>query len=114
MPVSFSKVEVQMRERNLCFESAAGSSYALYYGDTALSAPRYDYATWFARQGNPTPAAFAPERPNPAFLERPDERPFTEKHPVLLWVALIAVVLLLGVVAWQTARRAGPTSTLPS
>jgi hypothetical protein len=30
--------------------------------------------------------------------------PFTERHPVLLWVALIVVVGTLGVVALRSAR----------
>jgi hypothetical protein len=108
LPVGFSKVEVQMRERNLCFESAAGGDYVLYYGDKALSAPRYDYAAWFALQANATPATLGAEQTNPKSQDRPDERPFTEKHPVLLWAALILVILLLGAVALRTARRVGP------
>ena len=105
VPVSYSAVQVQMRERNLCFESAAGAGYALYYGDKALSGPRYDYAAWFAMQANTAVATLGAEQANPAFQERPDDRPFTEKHPVLLWVALIAVILLLGIVALRTAQR---------
>jgi hypothetical protein len=31
-------------------------------------------------------------------------RPFTERHPVLLWAALIVVVGTLGVVALRSAR----------
>jgi len=104
-PITFSSVQVQMRERNLCFEPAAGAAYALYYGDKVLSPPRYDYAAWFARQPNATVATLGGEQANAVFEERPDNRPFTERHPLLLWVALIAVVLLLGVVALRTARR---------
>jgi hypothetical protein len=32
------------------------------------------------------------------------QRPFTERHPVLLWVALILVVGTLGFVALRSAR----------
>lgn len=103
--LAFSDVQVEMRERNLCFESAAGAAYALYYGDKVLSAPRYDYATWFAVQSNAAAAMLGAEQANAAFVHRPDDRPFTEKHPVLLWIALVVVVLLLGVVALRTARR---------
>jgi hypothetical protein len=38
-------------------------------------------------------------------------RPFTERHPGLLWAALILVVLVLGGVALRTARESpGGTS----
>ena len=108
-PVGFSAVQVQMRERSLCFESAAGAPYALYYGDKILSAPRYDYATWFSWQTNRAVATLGIEQANPAFEKRPDNRPFTERHPALLWIVLVLVVLLLGLVALRTARRAGPS-----
>lgn len=105
LPVAFSDVQVQMVERDLCFEAAAAGSYALYYGDKALSTPRYDYAAWFAQQPNATVAVLGAEQANPVFQERPDTRPFTERHPALLWVALIVVILLLGIVALRTAQR---------
>jgi hypothetical protein len=107
-PIPFSGVQVQMIERNVCFESAAGAPYALYYGDKALSTPRYDYAAWFAFQPTAVAATLGPEKINAAFEKRPDQRPFTERHPVLLWVALGIVVVLLGAIALRTARRIDP------
>ena len=104
-PLTFASVRLQMLERTLCFEAGANTGYALYYGDSALSAPRYDYATLFATQANASPATAGPEQPNPAYQSRPDERPFTEKHPALLWMALIAVVALLGIIALRSAKR---------
>jgi hypothetical protein len=105
VPIGFSKVQVQMRERSLCFEVTPGAPYALYYGDGILSAPRYDYAAWFAPQANALVATLGAEQANAAFHERRDTRPFTEKHPALLWIALVGVVLLLGFVALRTAQR---------
>jgi hypothetical protein len=105
VPVAFSDVQVQMLERDLCFEAVPGAAYALYFGDKVLTVPRYDYAAWFAQQANATPATLGAEIANPAFQERPDARPFTERHPVLLWVALILVIGLLGMVALRTGRR---------
>jgi hypothetical protein len=45
---------------------------------------------------------------NPQYRARPDARPFTEKHPGLLWAALVLVVGVLGFVALRTAKQAGP------
>jgi hypothetical protein len=49
-----------------------------------------------------SPSTLGPERaltPEAAGL-----RPFTERHPVLLWIALILVVGTLGLVALRSAR----------
>jgi hypothetical protein len=47
-----------------------------------------------------------------AWRPRPDERPFTEKHPILLWIALIVVIALLGAVAFRSLKTtpANPSS----
>jgi len=105
VPISIKSVQLQMLERTLCFDATAGAAYALYYGDPALSAPQYDYARLFSPQPGAL-AVTAAEQINPAFQPRPDERPFTEKHPVLLWAALIAAIAVLGVIAFRSQKPA--------
>jgi hypothetical protein len=95
-----------MIERDLCFEADGNGGYLLFYGDPALAAPRYDYARLFAPQVNASQVTAGPEQPNPAYQPRPDARPFTEKHPALLWMALVVVIALLGVVAVRSAMPA--------
>ena len=97
-----------MVERNLCFDAAAGAAYSLYYGDPALAAPQYDYARLFAQQPGAAAARLGGENANPGFRPRPDERPFTERHPALLWIALGAVVLVLGGVALKSVKLTKP------
>jgi hypothetical protein len=105
-PITLQSVRLGMRERMLCFASAPGSNYTLYYGDPAVSAPSYDYATLFALEQDAARATLGPEQSNPEYQPRPDERPFTEKHPALLWTALVLVVLLLGFLALRSAKQA--------
>lgn len=107
-PLAPASVQLQMLQRTLCFDADSNASYRLAYGDPALSAPRYDYATLFAPQANAAQIAAGPEQPNPAWQPRPDDRPFTERHPALLWVALAAVIALLGAIAWRSAKSAAP------
>jgi len=45
------------------------------------------------------------EQMNAAYEPRPDERPFTERHPALLWAALVAVIALLGGIALRSVKR---------
>ena len=110
-PLRLESVRLQMLERNLCFEADGNGSYLLVYGDPALAAPHYDYATLFTPQANASQIAAGPEQPNPTYQPRPDERPFTEKHPALLWVALAVVIALLGAIALRSAKPATPPPT---
>lgn len=107
-PLELKSVRLEMIQRKLCFDAAAGASYRLYYGDAALAAPRYDYARLFVAEMAPVEATLGPEEANPDFQRRPDTRPFTERHPWLLWVALALVILVLGAVALRTAKQATP------
>jgi hypothetical protein len=108
-PLTLESVSVQMLQRNLCFEAIANTRYTLFYGDPALEAPRYDYATLFTSKADSVQAAAGLEQPNSAYQSRPDERPFTEKHPALLWAALLAVIALLGGIALRSAKRTWKT-----
>ena len=101
-PVALHAVTLQMRERRLCFLPKPDSSYALRYGDPSLGPPRYDLTPIEAAGANASVSTLGPERAlTPEIAEA---RPFTERHPVMLWVALILVVGTLGVVALRSAR----------
>lgn len=104
-PVALDSVKLEMFPHRLCFDAAAGVAYSLYYGDLALSAPQYDYASLFHADKEAAQAKFGPEQANSRFVPRPDERPFTEKHPALLWIALVIAVAVLGGVALRTAKQ---------
>ena len=109
-PLSFESVRLEMLQRKICFESTENTQYALYYGDRALSAPQYDYATLFSPQANAMEVTPGQEQRNSLYQPRPDERPFSEKHPALLWAALVLVVILLGSIAIRSAKRIPPAS----
>ncbi|MDR3755045.1 MAG: DUF3999 family protein [Terracidiphilus sp.] len=103
-PVQITSIRLEMMERDLCFDAAAGAAYTLYYGDSALAAPQYDYAALFVPADNAVATQLGAETANSAYQPRPDMRPFTEKHPALLWMALILVMMLLGAVAFRSVK----------
>lgn len=109
-PLPIQQVRLEMLEHKLCFEATAGARYTLFYGDAALTAPRYDYATLFADHADAARATLGAEQRNATFKTRPDERAFTEKHPALLSIVLVAVVALLGFIAFRSmpARKKQP------
>lgn len=107
-PIELKSVRLEMVQRRLCFDAAAGAGYMLRCGDAALAAPRYDYARLFMPEKNPAQATLGPEQVNPEYQKRPDSRAFTERHPWLLWVALAVVIFVLGLVALRTAKQTIP------
>ena len=102
-PLALHGVELQMRERQLCFLRKPNTSYVLCYGDPLLGAPQYDLSPIEAAAMTVSESTLGAERaltPEAAT----GLRPFTERHPVLLWIALILVVGTLGFVALRSAR----------
>lgn len=84
-----------------------GRSYRLLYGNARASAPQYDLArTLPARAAQnlaPQSLALGPEETTSNYA---DPRPFTERHPNLLWAALAIAVILLGYAALRSLRTA--------
>jgi hypothetical protein len=95
-----TSIHPQMLERRAYFDPHGESSLKLYYGDDKLDPPTYDYAKLFEvpEASQVAAAALSPDAKNPAFTGRPDDRPWSEKHPAVLWIAMIVAIGLLG--AW--------------
>ena len=43
---------------------------------------------------------------NSAYTGRPDDRPWSERHPAVLWAAILAAVALLGGIAVRSIKTA--------
>lgn len=103
-PLNFAGARLEQLERRIYFDSPGQAQLTLYYGDEKLNPPLYDYAKLFQQSKSPLAATLGPESANAGYAERPDERPWSERHPVVLWVAIIAAVLGLGAVALRSMR----------
>lgn len=121
-PLPIAAVRLEMRQRKICFEAPAtpsanfggthgadaGSGLALFYGDAELAAPEYDYARMFVASRAALAAELGPEALNTNYRAPAEEaRPFAARHPELLWIALIAAICSLGIVALKAARNVG-------
>lgn len=108
-PLKINNLRLQQYQRRIYFNSPA--SPRLYYGDEKLdSPPVYDYAKLFQKEANATEAKWGPEQSNSAFTGRPDERPWSEQHPAILWIAIIAAVLVLGALALRSMKNVSANS----
>src|ERR1700757_1385307 len=91
-PISFDRVQPQSLERRLYFEPQGKRTLKLYYGDDKLSSPVYDYAKFFREDPNAAVAELAPEMSNSTHAGRPDDRPWSERHRIIVWASMILAV----------------------
>ncbi|HYG97928.1 MAG TPA: DUF3999 family protein [Terriglobales bacterium] len=103
-PLRLQAVQPLTHERRFYFDPQGKLSLQLYYGDEKLNAPKYEYASLFQREPEAPSARMGLGRPNSAFTGRPDDRPWTERHGWVLWVALLVAVAGLGAVALRGLR----------
>ena len=103
-PLPLTAIRLEMRQRKLCFNPRSLSPVTLFYGDPELNAPQYDYARLWTPSPTLHTAQLGPEQLNPAYRLPPDNRPLTERHPRLLWLALLAVLCLLAAIAIRSSK----------
>ena len=104
-PIKISSAHLQQFERRIYFEADAAPLW-LYYGDDGLNAPEYDYAKLFQKDAHADATPLNNEEANSAYTGRPDERPWSERHPAVLWATIIAAVLILGAIAARSLKAA--------
>jgi hypothetical protein len=102
--LKISGAHLQQWERRIYFDADAGEQPWIYYSDEKLGAPEYDYAKLFQKEAHVEPVASDPEVSNATYVPRPDDRPWSDQHPALLWVAILAAVLILGGVAVRSLK----------
>jgi hypothetical protein len=100
---------LEQHERRIYFDAPPTGTLTLYYGDEKLSSPVYDYAKLFQIEKDAVPAQLGAEMSNSAYAGRPDERPWTERHPAVLWIAIVGAVVVLGAVALRSMKTATAT-----
>jgi Protein of unknown function (DUF3999) len=104
-PLEITGARLQQYERRIYFDSDSGNQPRLYYGDDKLESPVFDYAKLFRKDANAVEVPLGAEEANPAYTGRPDDRPWSERHPMVLWIAIIAAVLILGGIALRSMKR---------
>jgi len=104
IPLRIAAVRLEMRQRKLCFSAPTAQPVTLFYGDDGLTTPQYDYARLFSATAKTKVAQLGPEQLNPIYRSRPDTRALTERYPDILWIALLAVICILAVVALRSAK----------
>jgi hypothetical protein len=105
------KLSLSAVPRRIVFKYQAGQNYRLVYGNEQTAAPQYDLGH-FLEGGSAKPMYLVltvgvEERT----VNYKDPRPFTERHPEVLWISLAVAILLIGLTALKTLRTANGTSS---
>jgi hypothetical protein len=105
-PLKLSGARLQQHERRIYFDAPASGQLTLYYGDEKLTSPVYDYAKLFQQDKNVAAGQLGAEVANAGYTGRPDDRAWSERHPAVLWIAIIAAVAVLGALALRSMKTA--------
>jgi len=93
--------------RTLAFRQVAGQQYRLIYGNEKALRPQYDLGHYFDSAAKKPVYEILTLGSEEETANYRDPRPFTERHPELLWSALGAAILLIGLTAIKALRSAG-------
>ena len=105
-PLPIAAVELQMRQRRICFDPASATGpLTLYYGDRSLDAPVYDNAKLSEAAADPRVALLGPEVLNPEFVARSETRTFRQRHPEVLWIVLLGAVCLVALLLIRSSKK---------
>jgi len=102
-PLRVRGVSMVAPVERLLLETSRAGEYTLTYGAPDLRAPTYDLARTLREDPETEAAELGPPIRRDVVA---DVLPWTERHPVLLWVGLLLVVAALGALTWRALRSA--------
>ena len=110
-PLRNAKLSLLAVPRTIVFRPQPQTNYRLLYGNESAGAPQYDLSH-FLEAGPPKPVyvllSLGPEETTANYR---DPRPFSERHPSVLWIALGIAIVLIGLTALKTLRTPGPPAS---
>jgi hypothetical protein len=108
-PLTHVALTLSAVPRTLVLKANADRQYRLIYGNQKALRPEYDLAHFLdSGHGKPAYLRLSLGAEEVARNYR-DPRPFTERHPEVLWSALGVAIILIGLTALKTMRAAGTT-----
>jgi hypothetical protein len=110
-PLRNAKLSLLAVPRMIVFRAQPNTQYRLVYGNDRAGAPQYDLSH-FLEAGAAKPAySLLSLGPEEVTTNYQDPRPFSERHPSVLWIALGIAIVLIGVTALKTLRTPSPSSS---
>jgi hypothetical protein len=100
-------IDLRGVQRAITFQQEGDRSYKLIYGNFKSSPPQYDFAQIFDRKKVLPLADLGPEEVTTNYT---DPRPYSERHPTLLWLVLVIAVAALAYTALKSLRTTSSTA----
>lgn len=92
------------RDAGIAFDYKPDETYRLCFGNARASAPQFDLAASVKGIQERDLPRLVPSTPSPLESAEP-ERPWTERHPVIIWIALaFSVAVMAGLIAVNLKR----------
>lgn len=106
-PLVGARPELVTTPRHIVFRQEPGRRYRLLYGHDWAKRPEYDLTRLAGKKAiNSAPAGeLGTEEENTSYV---DPRPWSDRHPLVLWVALGIAVVALGYSSLRALGRAAP------
>jgi hypothetical protein len=103
-PLAGARVTLYMTPRRLVFRAAPARRYLLLYGQSEAKPPQYDIERTVRVENflKLPDATLGAEQINDVYE---DPRPWSERHPAILWIAAIIAAGLLGFAALRSLRH---------
>ncbi len=111
-PLQVKGAQVFRFDEKVQFQLRPDKTFTLYVGNPEARRPQYDlnhYVDKLSRQGI-TAGKLGPLVSNPAHLADKGKTPWSEQHKWMIWVALLAMLAVLGMLLYRVATS---TRTVP-
>ena len=110
-PLAIASAQLLSTKHTVYFDPSQKTALTLYYGDDKLEPPLYDYAHFFRADPDAVKAELGPAAHNEAYRGRPDERPWSERHNTILWLAMLAAAAVLAAMAIRGLKTKAMSSS---
>jgi hypothetical protein len=109
-PLPSVEISFAYTQRRISFQPMQGHAYRLLYGNPKAPSPQYDVQHIFPYKDKrlASPTSLGSEE---ITLNYDDGKPFSERHPSLLWLALGIAILLLAYSALRSMRTPAPPNS---
>jgi hypothetical protein len=104
-PLTNVRIAAKAAQRRIVFPAEPGHAYRLLYGNGKATRPHYDFGKILDGKEKEPIASLGPEAQNSNYA---DPRPFTERHPSLLWIVVTIAAALLAYTAFSVLRAPSP------
>jgi len=97
--------------RTIVFRSQPNTNYRLVYGNGRAGAAQYDLSHYLEAGASKPVYLELSLGPEETTTNYEDPRPFSERHPSVLWISLGVAIVLIGLTALKTLRTPDPSSS---